>query len=130
MSAVLKFWKWQDASYWSGKGKYEPTAEKLRALIPAMGEVPNHKQNPKLERFRKYSNAYYDLYNNGGYNRAAEIRRITGFGPKYSFDRCAEMFEMKMDKVIEEAAREQGIQLELTPVASQFEKIDGMDDRD
>ena len=53
-------------SYWEGTGKHEKLSSKLDELLPTMGSIANHKQNPKLERYRKMNNAYYDLYNNGG----------------------------------------------------------------
>ena len=55
-------------NYFDSTGKYEVLANKLADLIPPAGSIKNHKQNPKLEKYRRMTNAYYDLYRNGGGN--------------------------------------------------------------
>lgn len=99
-------------TYWDSDGKYQERYNKLRDLIPATGEVVNHKQNPALEKLRKASNCYYDLFNNGLCNRASEFRRVFGFAgtwiAKDGFPYYAPL-EDKMDEIILNASREQGI---------------------
>ena len=63
-------------TYWNHRGRYTNLANKLDKLLPRMGEVENAKQRPELERFRAASNAYYDLFNNGGYNMQSEIEKL------------------------------------------------------
>lgn len=60
-------------NYWNNRGRYQDKADKLAVLLPSMGEVENAEQRPELERFRAAVNAYYDLFNNGGWNRPSEI---------------------------------------------------------
>ena len=110
-------------TYWNNKGTHQNLAEQLRPLVPAMGEVKG-KQNKALDKFRKASNAYYDIFNNGGCNRAAEIRGIFKFGMtsmsevvrgehgkyrKYHWDAIHAVVEPIMDQIILAAAAEQGI---------------------
>lgn len=101
--------------YWNSRGRYQRKADKLYALIPAKGEVPNPRKNPALEKFRKASNAYYDLYNNGLWNRAKEFRSVFGFGGTFiaksrftDADAIARL-DAAMDEIILAAAKEQGI---------------------
>lgn len=100
-------------TYWNGNGKYEVVNAELEKLIPIKGEVENPLHNKKLERFRKASNCYYDLYNNGLGNRAAEFRQVFGFSgykrAQYWDSRLLEEVEAKMDSIIEQAAQEQGL---------------------
>ena len=63
-------------TYWNNRGRYQDKASKLEALIPIMGEVENAEQRPELERFRTASNAYYDVFNNGGGNMQSEIEEL------------------------------------------------------
>lgn len=63
-------------NYWNSRGRYQAKAERLNELIPSMGEVENAEQRTKLERFRIASNAYYDIFNNGGWNRQSEIKEF------------------------------------------------------
>ncbi len=74
-------------SYWNGKGTHKELADALRKLIPMSGPVPNARKNPKLEKYRKACNVYYDLFNNGLCNRAAEFRHVFGFSPKHLYTR-------------------------------------------
>jgi len=43
-----------------------------------MGRVKNPRKNKHLEHFRAVSNAYYDMYNNGGWNRPSQIYQYAG----------------------------------------------------
>jgi len=64
-------------TYWNDRGRYNNEANALRALIPMVGAVPYLRtKNMHLERFRKVGNAYYDLYNNGLWNRAREFANL------------------------------------------------------
>lgn len=99
-------------TYWIGKGKYQDLADKLNELVPTTGSVPNLKENRALEKFRKASNCYYDLFNNGLCNRAAEFRSIFGFAGTYiakkGLSYCQKL-EDKMDEIILDASKEQNI---------------------
>ena len=102
-------------TYWNSNGTYQNLAEQLRPLVPVMGEVKG-KQNKALDKFRKASNAYYDIFNNGGCNRAAQIRSIFKFGmtsmrlgKRFDWNAIHEKVEPIMDQIILAAAAEQGI---------------------
>lgn len=107
-----------DNTYWNKTGKYQELADQLREFIPAMGSVEHPRKNPALEKFRKASNCYYDLYNNGLGNRNAEFRQIFGLAPshyKHSFirfkfsDDLYEEVEVKMNRIVLDAAIERGL---------------------
>ncbi len=107
-----------EKSYWGSNGKHQDLHDKLRPLIPNSGSVENPNVNKALEKFRKASNCYYDLYNNGLCNRAREFAGIFKIASsryphpvlRYSFsDRLYELVEEKMDEIILEAAKEQNI---------------------
>ena len=100
------------AAYWENNGKYQRLYTALNKLIPSENRVANPHQNPALEKLRKAANCYYDLFNNGLCNRAAEFRRVFGFSgtwiardgfPDY------EPLEKAMDGIILAAAKEQGV---------------------
>lgn len=101
--------------YWNHAGKYQDLYEKLDALIPSEGAVANPKKNRALEKMRKAANCYYDLYNNGLCNRAAEFRRVFGFGgtpiPKahFNYPVLQDRLDERMDEIILAAAKEQGL---------------------
>ena len=110
-------------TYWNRKGTYENLVAELNKLVPDMGEIAGS-NNRKLEKFRKASNAYYDIFNNGGCNRGAQIRSIFGFGMttmsevvwgehgkyrKYHWDAIHAIVEPIMDKIILAAAKEQDV---------------------
>jgi len=105
-------------TYWNHNGTFETTGKQLEALIPTEGSVDRPRKNPKLEKFRKASNAYYDLYNNGLGNRTQDFRTV--FGIASSQHKCKRrafsftpslyrMTEEVMDLIIIAAAEEQGI---------------------
>jgi hypothetical protein len=102
---MTKF-NWQEASYWANNGRYQALVEVLQKLIPSSGPMVPKEGNQALERLRKGINCYYDLYNNGGCNRRAEIRRLAGVGST-DFDLCAQELEPVMDRLILAAAAEQ-----------------------
>ena len=65
-------------TYWEEKGLHQEMANELNLLIPFMGSVENKRYRKKLERYRKAANAYYDIFNNGGYNMGREIGATFG----------------------------------------------------
>jgi hypothetical protein len=110
-------------AYWNRTGTHQNLVVKLNKLIPATGEIKGSK-NYQLERFRKASNAYYDIFNNGGCNRSGSIRGFFGFGMssmsevhrdaygntrRYNWNAIHEKVEPIMDKIILAAAAEQNI---------------------
>lgn len=120
--------------YWGSNGRYEGVADKLQELVPSRGDVT--KENVRegfnfraLERFRRGMNAYYDLYNNGGWNpgRVKGFKGLFGVGiteAKYALDTYMTRkqlhptlieVEKGMDKLIILAAVEQGIDIEKNP---------------
>lgn len=103
-------------TYWNGKGKHQAAADALQKLIPVEGAVPNARtKNAKLEKFRKAVNCYYDYYNNGLWNRAAEFRGVFGFPGRNQPDAVVEpKLEAAMDAIVVAAAAEQNIAIEDT----------------
>lgn len=118
--------------YWDNNGTHQALYEELNKLIPAMGEVPDHRgANRKLEKLRVAANCYYDLFNNGLCNRAPQFRRVFGFGgtviANTRFERAlpeSRLLETKMDIIILEAAEEQGV---TAPVVAPVNPIDSFD---
>ena len=116
-------------TYWNHKGQYPVAVAALQALIPAEGSVANPYKNKALERFRKAQNAYYRLYNDGDFNsgkgRMFGIEYISRFrtrkfytdgrGRMQSYHDWAQGLydevEVGINKIIEAAAKEQGIEL-------------------
>lgn len=103
-------------SYWGGNGKYQALSDKMQDLIPDEGPCPDARgKNARLEKLRVAANCYYDLYNNGLCNRAAEFRRVFGFGgsrivkSNYRESTDSVLLESIMDKIVLAAAAEQGI---------------------
>ena len=100
-------------NYWDNTGTYKLIKDKLEKLIPVEGSVNDTENNPKLERFRLMSNAYYDLFNNGGCNSrrktAYYFPKTISLAKKYNWDAIYEITEPIMDKAILLAAKEQGI---------------------
>lgn len=99
--------------YWDNKGKHQALYEQLHKLIPQEGSVDNARSsNRALEKLRVASNCYYDLFNNGLINRAAEFRRVFGFGgteiAQRNF-RDTSAVDKAMDEIILNAAHEQGL---------------------
>lgn len=106
-------------TYWNHEGRHQAAVVQLNKLIPVEGSVPSAQgKNKALEKFRIASNCYYDLYNNGLCNRARSFARIFGFAAnnyrntdgKLS-DVVYEKAEYAIDKIIEAAAKEQGIEI-------------------
>ena len=53
------------STLWTGRREWDVNA--LNALVPAMGEISG-KENAALEAYRKFSNVYYEIFNNGCFN--------------------------------------------------------------
>ena len=108
-------------SFWNNNSDMQDLADELSSLVPAMGPVPDPRKNKALERFRRASNCYYDLYNNGLCNRRQEFYRlfkirVSDFynpwmrGREIDFDRIMPVVEPVMRQFVIEAAAEQGIE--------------------
>jgi hypothetical protein len=93
--------------YWNGTGRYQEQADLLETLIPASGPVYDAEgANKHLETFRCAVNCYYDLYNNGLFNRAREFKALFKMsGTSASAD--PERIEDKMSQFILAAMQEQ-----------------------
>ena len=104
----------------------------LDELIPAYGSVKNINKNRCLERFRTAQNVVHDIFNNGLMNKGKQLKvlklkmwelpleqyRGVELVMRANWDRVKEIVEPKMEKVILDAAKEQGIKLELVPSAA------------
>lgn len=101
--------------YWNSTGTHQSAICLLQKEIPVEGPVS--KGRPALEKLRRAINVYYDLYNNGLYNRARQFRGVFGFsaGVHRYKDRFGEYLyarvEEKMDEYVQAAALEAGIPL-------------------
>ncbi len=99
----------------------------LNELIPFQGSGENSNKNRGLERFRTAQNVVHDIFNNGLGNRGKQLKVLklkkydlplpeyygtNGYYPG-NWDRVKEIVEPAMEKVILDAAKEQGIKLEL-----------------
>ena len=114
-------------TYWAHNGRYQKFVPQLEALVPYEGSVEKPHKNKMLEKFRKASNCYYDLYNNGLCNRAREFARIFGIrSSDYKYqkrtwngriwvkhsvfsDTIYRDLEPRMDQIVLAAAEEQKI---------------------
>ena len=94
-------------TYWNGTGRYQEQADLLETLIPASGPVYDAEgANKHLDAFRRAVNCYYDLYNNGLFNRAREFKALFKMsGTSASAD--PERVEDKMTQFILAAMQEQ-----------------------
>lgn len=101
-----------DNMYWNEKGKHQALYNEVAKLIPDSGEVNEPRKNRALEKMRKAANCYYDMFNNGLCNRAAEFRRVFGFSGTWIARNgfpFYEPLETAMDEIILAAAKEQGV---------------------
>jgi len=114
-------------TFWDGDSDLQDVADALATLIPPTGAVENPKKNKALEKFRRATNCYYDLYNNGLCNRRQEFYRlfevrVSNF--KFSwphkrrgridFDRIMPVVEPIMRQFVLDAAAEQKIEITTT----------------
>ena len=107
----------------------ETVVDALNDMLPAMGSVKNINKNRCLERFRTAQNVVHDIFNNGLMNRGKQLKvlklKIWELPLNYwrggqliqpaNWTRIEEIVEPKMEKIILDAAKEQGIKLELVP---------------
>ena len=105
----------------------ETVVDALNDMLPAMGSVKNINKNRCLERFRTAQNVVHDIFNNGLMNRGKQLKvlklKIWELPLDYyrggeliqpaNWTRIQEIIEPKMEKIILDAAKEQGIKLEL-----------------
>ena len=110
----------------------ETVVDALNDMLPAMGSVKNINKNRCLERFRTAQNVVHDIFNNGLTNRGKQLKvlklKIWELPLDYwrggqliqpaNWTRIEEIVEPKMEKIILDAAKEQGIKLELVPSAT------------
>lgn len=108
-------------SYWNHCGTFQTAIRELEKLIPDSGSVEKPWRNVKLEQFRKASNYYYDLYNNGLMNRSRGFYRMFGVsvesfrragGGTYFPEWACRQVEERLDDIIIAACAEQGIAVE------------------
>lgn len=115
-------------SYWDSKGQYQAIYDELHKLVPVEGACEDAKgKNRKLEKLRVATNCYYDLFNNGLCNRAAEFRRVFGFGGSAivrSRYQDTSVLEETMDEIILAAALEQGL-ARIVPVERPVDVVAG-----
>ena len=111
-------------SFWNNNSDLQNVADKLAGLVPGAGPVPDARKNKALERFRRATNCYYDLYNNGLCNRRAEFYRLfkvrvsdfkflwpSKMRGEIDFDRIMPVVEPIMRSFVLAAAAEQGIEV-------------------
>ena len=105
-------------TYWNNNGTFQTVVNQLNKLIPDEGSVVQPRKNKALEKFRKASNCYHDLYNNGLCNRAQDFRTVFGIASShYKTSRLRMSFmsdiyvdtEKVMDTIVINAAEEQGL---------------------
>jgi len=101
---------------WGVNSGFKHLQEKLDLLVPAMGMCENPRtKNKNLEKFRQASNAAYDLFNNGLWNKKPLFKKIFGFAPntryatKVSWEQWEDRVEEVMTPIIIAAAKEQGV---------------------
>ena len=109
----------------------ESVVNKLNNMLPGWGSVTNINKNRCLERFRTAQNVVHDIFNNGLGNRGKQLKvlklKMWELPLDYwrggeliqpaNWTRIQEIVEPKMEKIILDAAKEQGIKLELVPSA-------------
>lgn len=111
-------------SFWNSNSDIQHVAEDLLALLPARGAALEPRKNKALERFRRATNCYYDLYNNGLCNRRAEFYRLfkvrvsdfkflwpSKMRGEIDFDLIMPVVEPIMRSFVLAAAAEQGIEV-------------------
>lgn len=121
MNTITKITAQENNTYWDSNGRYQDAIDALQARVPAEGPVKHPGRHKALERFRVASNCYYDLYNNGLCNRAAQFNAVFEIRAKsrmhchhgrYGLEWTPEFYacvEEKMDAIVAAAAEEQGL---------------------
>ncbi len=106
-----------EVSYWNQTGKFQALHDQLVESIPAQGPVQKPRKNKALEKFRKASNCYYDLYHNELIIRSKEFREVfhinsshyrfnAGYTQKFG-EALYERTERVLDELVYKAAVEQ-----------------------
>ena len=93
-------------SFWFSTSPLKSVGDALNKLVPDQGPVLDAEKNRALEKFRKATNCYHDLYNNGMGNRNAEFRQVFGFSA-FSEEATAKAVEARMNEIVLAAAAEQ-----------------------
>ena len=104
-------------TFWNGTAELSPIAEELNKLIPDEGTVKNPKSNPALEKFRKASNLYYEIFNNGGINGLRGAKPMFGMEASWlrnllrynMYDTIFAYTEPRIEEIVKAAAKEQGL---------------------
>ena len=102
---------------WAVNEGFKNLQEKLDALVPFQGKVPQGRsKNKKLEKFRVAQNLIYDLFNNGLMNRRSHFTQFFGISvyttggiSQHEFDNFNIKLEPILTQIMQEAAKEQGI---------------------
>jgi len=69
-------------TYWTKTGTLQSQADTLHALIPVSGKCEKPMSvNKHLDRLRRAVNHYYDLYNNGLWNRRNTFQTLFEISP-------------------------------------------------
>jgi hypothetical protein len=112
--------------YWTGDSIHQGLYAALMELVPVQGEAAGVGQQ-KLNKFIAANRVYYDIFNNGGFNRGRSVfptfgvrlsdYRFTTIGhlpngrsynyKELRFDRIEEALEEPFTKILLEAAAEQ-----------------------
>jgi hypothetical protein len=107
----------EEKTYWNDQGRLQDNIKELQELIPVAGKCEKPMSvNKHLDRLRRAVNHYYDLYNNGLWNRRNTFQTLFGISPAdllnsngyfWNEEHGTEFMEMKMDKFIRDAYIEQ-----------------------
>lgn len=97
-------------SYWCGKGRLQRIYDRITPFIPASGPCPP--ELPKTEKLRVAANAYYDFFNNGCCNRAADFRKVFGFGGRKA-DGYAQDVNGRLNAVMDNLIIDAALELDL-----------------
>ena len=111
-------------SFWNNNHPSQSLRDAVAKLVPSSGSVENPRKNRALEKFRKASNCYYDLFNNGLCNRSVEFRTVFdlnkselmhkfrgGWDFKQDSHPIWAILESKMNEIVLCAAQEQSVDL-------------------
>lgn len=101
---------------WGVNSGFKHLQEELDCLVPFEGMCENPRtKNKCLEKYRQASNAAYDLFNNGLWNRKPLFKKIFGFAPntRYATSVNWKQWEERVEEIFTPimiaAAKEQGV---------------------